>query len=181
MKCDLSDDFSVAMVGIPSVMLGLILGWTTANVPTVDITHEISSVFCKINAKQIYFTQCNNVSNPVIQEQDFLFSLRQNNLIAGQCEQATASCVHSKRKQRSNDMNSFKEVLADRGYDASFWENAVRKYWYENTGDDKAEWLDMSVGADFAYHLCWKFSDSMFRCPIYDMFDEALKIAFKDE
>lgn len=51
MKCDLSDDFSVAMVGVPSVMLGLILGWTTANVPTVDITHEISSVFCKINAK----------------------------------------------------------------------------------------------------------------------------------
>lgn len=78
-------------------------------------------------------------------------------------------------------MNSFKEVLADRGYDAPFWENAVREYWYENTGDDKAEWLDMSVGADFAYHLCWEFSDSMFRCPIYDMFDEALKIAFKDE
>ena len=49
MKCDLSDDFSVAMVGVPSVMLGLILGWTTANVPPVPLPESRTIVFDCIN------------------------------------------------------------------------------------------------------------------------------------
>lgn len=49
MKCDLSDDFSVAMVGIPSVILGLILGWATADVPPMLLPEPRTIVFDCIN------------------------------------------------------------------------------------------------------------------------------------
>lgn len=78
-------------------------------------------------------------------------------------------------------MNTFSEVLENSGYDAQFWEQAVQQYWYDSTGFDEVEWLDTSIGVNFAYRLCWEFSDNGVRGSIYEMFDIALKAAFEME
>lgn len=77
--------------------------------------------------------------------------------------------------------NTFRDVMAERGYDAAFWADAVRRYWYDNTGLAEADWLDGEAGAVFARVLCWEFSDCGGRGDIHEMFDEALRSAFPDE
>ena len=79
-----------------------------------------------------------------------------------------------------NELKSFSEVLTDYGYDAEFWAKAVTMYWCEQTGFDRADWLDTPHGVDFAYRLCLEFSDGGIHRNVYEMFELALTSAFAE-
>lgn len=77
-----------------------------------------------------------------------------------------------------NAPETYHEVLNERGYDAVFWAKALAMYWYETTGSKNLDWISSPVGVDFAYRLCWEFSDCGMHRNIYEMFDLAAEEAF---
>lgn len=73
---------------------------------------------------------------------------------------------------------TFHEVLNQHAYDAVFWSKALAMYWYETTGSKEMGWLATPAGVDFAYRLCWEFSDGGMHRDVYEMFDLAAEAAF---